>query len=175
MRAAASLAVASLLRAPTRTVTRILVLAASVGLLGAMLLFIGNSLRAQSAATIRSVALDWQGPVGSYGAAQNVAAGVAQQHGVLQASAAATAPFSGVSHTGAAGVSTAGTGSILAVPSGYDQHFSVYRFLQGGLVPGQIVLDRSCRRRYRRKSATRSRSPRDPGHARARSRSQASR
>ncbi len=141
MRAAASLAVAGLLRAPTRTVTRILVLAASVGLLGAMLLFIGNSLRAQSAATIRSVALDWQGPVGSYGAAQSVAAGVAQQRGVLQASAAATAPFAGVSHSGPAGVSTAGTGSILAVPPGYDQHFGVYRFLQGSLVPGQIVLD----------------------------------
>jgi putative ABC transport system permease protein len=141
VRAAASLALASLVRAPARTITRTLVLAASVGLLGAMLLFIGNSLRTMAASTIRSVPLDWQGPVGSYGAAQSVAAGVAQQHGVVQASAAATAPFTGVSHSGPAGVSTAGAGSILAVPPGYDQHFSVYRYLEGALMPGQIVLD----------------------------------
>ncbi len=141
MRAAASLALASLVRAPGRTVTRILVLAASVGLLGAMLMFIGNSLRTMADSTVRSVPLDWQGPVGSYGAAQSIAAGVGQQYGVLHATAAATAPVSGVSHSGAAGVSNTGTGSILAVPPGYDNYFHVYRFLQGALVPGQIVLD----------------------------------
>ena len=60
---------------------------------------------------------------------------------MTRASPAATAPFSGVSHTGPAGVSTAGSGSLLAVPPGYERSFDVYRFLQGRLAPGQIVLD----------------------------------
>ena len=141
MRPAISLALAGLVRSPWRTTARVLVLAAAVGLLGAMLLFIGSSLRTMAASTIRSVPLDWQGPVASYGAAQKLAAGVARQRGVKAATAAATAPFSGVSHTGPAGISNAGAGSILAVPPGYERNFSVFRYLYGGLVPGQIVLD----------------------------------
>ena len=54
---------------------------------------------------------------------------------------AATAPFAGVTHSGVAGVSTAGSGSLLAVPPGYEHSFNAYRFLEGGLAPGQIVLD----------------------------------
>jgi putative ABC transport system permease protein len=141
VRAAASLALAGLIRSPGRTATRVVVLAAAVGLLGAMLLFIGSSLRSMTGTAIRSVPLDWQGPVGSYTAARTVADGVARQSGVLHAAPAATAPFAGVSHTGAAGVSNAGAGSLFAVPPGYEQKWTVYRFLQGHLVPGQIVLD----------------------------------
>ncbi len=141
MRASATLALTGLVRSPGRTLTRALVLAAAVGLLGAMLLFIGSSLRTMTGGAVRSVPLDLQGPVASYGAAQRIAAGVAAQKGVLASTPAATAPFSGVSHSGPAGVSTAGTGSLLAVPPGYEQHFNVYRFLQGGFKPGQIVLD----------------------------------
>jgi putative ABC transport system permease protein len=141
LRAAATLALAGLARAPGRTATRVLVLAAAVGLLGAMLLFIGSSLRSMTGATVRSVPLDWQGPVASYAAAQHVATGVAGQPGVLRASPAATAPFAGVSHSGPAGLSTAGSGSVLAVPPGVERNFTVYRFLQGELKPGQIVLD----------------------------------
>ena len=126
---------------PGRTLARVLVLAAAVGLLGAMLLFIGSSLRSMTGSTIHSVPLDWQGPVASYGAAQRVAAAVTNQRGVAQATAAATAPFAGVSHSGPAGLSNAGAGSLLAVPSGYEQHFNVYRYLQGSLQPGQVVLD----------------------------------
>ena len=48
-------------------------LAAAVALLGAMLLFIGHSLRTMTASATRSVPLDWQGPVSSYKAAQKVA------------------------------------------------------------------------------------------------------
>jgi hypothetical protein len=118
---------------------RILVLAASVGLLGAMLLFIGSSLRTMAGSAIRSVPLDWQGPVGSLSAAQSVAAGVSRQGGVQAAVPAATAPFAGITHSGPGGVSTTGKGSVLAVPASYP--FNVYRFLQGSLVPGQIVLD----------------------------------
>ena len=70
-----------------------------------------------------------------------MASGVAQQRGVSHALPAATAPFASVSHSGAAGVSTAGSGSLLAVPPGYEHSFNVYRYLQGGLAPGQIVLD----------------------------------
>jgi putative ABC transport system permease protein len=141
MSAAAALALKGLIRSPGRTATRIVVLAAAVGLLGAMLLFIGSSLRTMTGSAIRSVPLDLQGPVASYDAARTVAAGVAQQRGVLAAAPAATAPFAGVSHSGAAGLSNAGAGSLLAVPPGYEQHFSVYRFLQGQLQPGQVVLD----------------------------------
>src|SRR5262249_37510829 len=106
-----------------------------------MLLFIGSSLRTMAGSTIRSVPLDWQGPVGSYAAARSVATGVAHQRGVLQAAPAATAPFSGVVHSGPAGVTSAGSGSVLAVTPGYQQRFGVYRYLQGSLAPGQIVLD----------------------------------
>ncbi len=38
--------------------------AAAVALLGSMLLFIGHSLRTMTGSAIRSVPLDWQGPVG---------------------------------------------------------------------------------------------------------------
>jgi putative ABC transport system permease protein len=141
MRAAAVLGLKGLVRSPGRTATRVVVLAAAVGLLGAMLLFIGSSLRTMTGAAIRSVPLDLQGPVASAGAARSVAASVAQQRGVLAAVPAATAPFAGVSHSGAAGLSNAGTGSLLAVPPGYEQRFDVYRLLQGGLKPGQVVLD----------------------------------
>ena len=141
MSAAVRLALAGLLRSRARTATRTLVLAAAVGLLGAMLLFIGSSLRTMAGSTIRSVPLDWQGPVSSYASARSVSAGVVHQRGVLAAVPAATAPFSGVVHSGPAGVSTAGSGSMLAIQPGYEHHFNVYRFLQGSLVPGQIVLD----------------------------------
>jgi putative ABC transport system permease protein len=141
MRAASTLALAGLLRAPGRTLIRVLVLAAAVGLLGAMLLFIGSSLRSMTGAAIRSVPLDLQGPVSSYRTASRLASAVGHQPGVSQATAAATAPFAGVSHAGPAGLSTAGAGSLLAVPPGYDQRFGVFRFLEGKLEPGHIVLD----------------------------------
>ncbi|HWF51770.1 MAG TPA: ABC transporter permease [Solirubrobacteraceae bacterium] len=141
MRAAATLALAGLVRSPGRTLTRVLVLAAAVGLLGAMLLFIGSSLRSMTGGAIRSVPLDWQGPVPSYSAARSIGAVVARQPGVLEATPAATAPFAGISHAGPAGLSNAGAGSLLAVPPGYEQNFHVYRMLQGRLAPGHIVLD----------------------------------
>jgi putative ABC transport system permease protein len=141
MRAAATLAVSGLMRSPVRSFTRILVLGAAVALLGSMLLFIGSSLSSVTAAAVRSVPLDWQGPVASYAQAQSVASGVAQQRGVSHALPAATAPFASAVHSGPAGVSTAGRGSLLAVPPGYEHSFSVYRYLQGKLAPGQIVLD----------------------------------
>ena len=58
-----------LTRTPLRTAVRAFVLMISVALLGAMVLFIGNSLRTMTATTVRSVPLDWQGPVGSAAAA----------------------------------------------------------------------------------------------------------
>jgi putative ABC transport system permease protein len=141
MRAAAALATSGLTRSPVRTLTRVLVLGVAVALLGSMLLFIGSSLSSMTATAVRSVPLDWQGPVASYRLAQGVASRVAQQRGVSHALPAATAPFTGMSHSGSAGVSSAGSGSLLAVPPGYEHSFDVYRYLQGGLVPGEIVLD----------------------------------
>ncbi|MDX6594923.1 MAG: putative transport system permease protein [Solirubrobacterales bacterium] len=141
MSAALQLAVARLRHRPGQTVTQALVLAAAVALLGAMILFIGHSLRTMTASATRSVPLDLQGPVENYGQARKLSAGIARQPDVAQASPVATAPFAGVSHRGGSGVTDAGAGAILAVPPGYLQHIEAFRFLRGGLRPGQIVLD----------------------------------
>ena len=50
-----------LARSPLQTTIRILVLAASAALLGAMVLFVGHSLRTMTGSAVRSVPLDWQG------------------------------------------------------------------------------------------------------------------
>lgn len=141
MNGAIRLSLAGLARSPGRTVVRIVVLAAAVALLGSMLLFIGHSLQTMTGSAIRAVPLDWQGPVGSHDQARRVATGVAVQPGIEQASATATAPFAGASHTGAAGTTDAGSGSILAVPTDYLAHIKTFRLLQGSLRPGAIVLD----------------------------------
>lgn len=135
------LAVAGLARAPGKTLTRIVVLAAAVALLDGILLFVGNSLRTASGSAVRGVPLDLQGPVSSAAQARRVAAGVGSQRGVLQASATATAPFSSLRHAGPGGTTSAGHGSILAVPPGYLSHIRTFRFLQGSLRPGGVVLD----------------------------------
>jgi putative ABC transport system permease protein len=134
-------ALAGIVRAPFRTLVRVVALAAAVALLGSMLLFIGHSLRTMTASAVRSVPLDWQAPVTSYRQARGVARLVAKQPGIQQASPAATAPFAGVSHSGSAGLTNAGSGSLLAVPPGYLTHINTFRFLQGSLQPGAVVLD----------------------------------
>ena len=142
MIAVAPLALSELARSPWRTLVRVLTLAAAVGLLGAMLLFVGHSLGTMTGTAVRSVPLDWQGPVGSYRAATQVAAGVAHQPGVAEAVPTATAPFAGLEHTApAVGTIRSGAGSILAVPPGYSAHLHTFRFLRGSLRPGEIVLD----------------------------------
>ncbi|MGZ4380996.1 MAG: FtsX-like permease family protein [Gaiellaceae bacterium] len=142
MTALARLALVGLVRAPLRSAVRIATLAAAVALVGAMILFVGHSLRTMTAGAVRSVPIDWQGPVSSYPSALDVAAGVAHQPGVLQASAVATAPFAGIAHRSAAlGAIHSGAGSILAVPPGYLEHIPAFRFLRGSLRRGEIVLD----------------------------------
>jgi len=141
MRVAVGLAVTGLLRTPGRTATRILVLAASVALLGGMLLFVSNSLRTVSGSAVRSVPLDWQGPVGSYGQALQVAKAVGRQSGVAQSLPAATAPLAGASHTGPNGVSSSGSGAVLAVPADYPSRIPTIRLLEGAITPGGVVLD----------------------------------
>lgn len=141
MRTALSFTLAAILRVPGRTLVRIVVLAAAVALLGSMLLFIGHSLRTITGSAIRGVPLDWQGPVSSYRQAQTVAVSVARQRGILQASATATVPFAAASHTGPAGLTNAGSGAVLAIPSGYQAHIHTFRLLEGSLKPGSIVLD----------------------------------
>jgi putative ABC transport system permease protein len=139
--AAVRFALAGIVRTPGRTLVRVLVLASAVALLGSMLMFIGHSLRTMTSSTLRGVPLDWQGPVGSYAQDLRVAAGVARQPGIAQASATATAPFAGASHIGLAGITRAGTGSVLAVPTNYLSHIHTFRLLHGAFVPGAIVLD----------------------------------
>ena len=142
MRAVAPLAFSELVRAPGRTIVRVLTLAAAVGLLGAMVLFVGHSLGTMTTGAVRSVPLDWQGPVGSYRSATQVTASVARQPGVVEAVPSATAPFAGLEHVSAsAGTIRAGAGSILAVPPGYAAHIGTFRFLRGSLQPGRVVLD----------------------------------
>jgi putative ABC transport system permease protein len=119
----------------------VLVLAAAVALLGGMLLFVGNSLRTVTGSAVRNVALDWQGPVPSATQARQIAAGVARQPGILQASPTATAPLAGAMHTGPAGTTRTGAGAILAVPLDYQTHIKSFRLLQGQLAPGAVVLD----------------------------------
>jgi putative ABC transport system permease protein len=139
--AALRFALAGIVRAPFRTLVRVAALAAAVALLGSMLLFIGHSLRTMTSSAVRSVPLDWQGPVASYAQALKVAHAVAKQPGIQQASPAATAPFAGVSHSGLGGTTNAGYGSLLAVPPGYLTHVDTFRFLQGSLQQGAVVLD----------------------------------
>src|SRR3954466_11246183 len=102
MRSAAALlrlAGAGLLHSPTRTLVRVVTLAAAVALLAAMLLFVGHSLRTMTGGAVRSVPLDWQGPVASRQAALHVADQVAKEPGILEAAAVATAPLAGAEHT----------------------------------------------------------------------------
>lgn len=141
MRVSVRLAVAGLLAAPGRTIVRIVVLAAAVALLGSMLLFVGHSLQTMTGSAIRSVPLDWQGPVASYRQDETVASQVAQQRGVAHAAATATAPFSAAEHRGVAGSTTAGQGAIFAVDPSYASRFQTFRMLKGALVPGAVVLD----------------------------------
>ncbi|TML18783.1 MAG: ABC transporter permease [Actinobacteria bacterium] len=141
MIALARFAIAGLLRAPLRAFVRVLVLAASSALLGAMVLFVGHSLHTMTASAVQSVPLDWQGPVTTAAAAKRVAPGVAQQPGIQEAVPVATAPFAGTSHTAAVGTIRAGAGALLAVPPGYTSHIQTFRFLRGSMKPGAIVLD----------------------------------
>src|SRR5215470_4456719 len=141
MRAVAPLVLSELARAPGRTALRVLTLAASVGLLAAMLLFVGHSLRTMTGSAVRSVPLDWQAPVGSARAAKQVAAVTAEDPAVRESVPVATAPFAGIVHRAAVGTIRAGAGAILAVPQNYTQSIHVYRFLRGGLRPGRVVLD----------------------------------
>ena len=142
MRVAAPLAFAELVRAPVKTAVRVLTLAAAVGLLAAMLLFVGHSLGTMTSSAVRGVPLDWQGPVSNAQAATTVASRVGRQAGVAEAVPAATAPFAGVEHI-SRGVGTirSGAGSILAVPPSYLAHIHTFRFLRGSLRPGQVVFD----------------------------------
>jgi putative ABC transport system permease protein len=139
--AAARIALAGLVRAPGRTVVRIVVLAAATALLGGMILFVGNALHQMSGSAVRAVPLDWQGPVGSYAQDARVASRVARQAGVGQASATATAPLAASGHTGAGGKTSTGSGGVLGVPPDYLARIHTFRMLQGSLKPGGVVLD----------------------------------
>lgn len=110
MRALALFVLQGLVRAPARTAIRVVVLAGAVALLAAMLAFVGHALSTMTGSAVRSVPLDWQGPVSSYRAAVQSARGVARQQDVLQAVPAATAPFAGFEHA-AAGVGTIRSGA----------------------------------------------------------------
>jgi len=135
------LAGAALRAAPGRTVVRIAVLSVAAALLGAMVLFVGHSLQTMTGFSVRSVALDWQGPVGTYAQDVQTARDVSAQRGIAHAYATATAPFSGAAHRGASGLTNAGSGAIFAVDASYLQGISTFRLLRGGLQPGAIVLD----------------------------------
>src|SRR2546429_8535171 len=107
------------MRAPFKAAVRVLTLAAAVGLLAAMLLFVGHSLGTMTSTAVRSVPLDWQGPVGSYPAAVRVAQNVAKQPRVLEAAPAAAAPVAGIEHRApAAGADRSRAGGGPSVAAG---------------------------------------------------------
>jgi len=141
MSAALQLGLARLRRRPGQSATQVFVLAVAVALLGTMVLFIGHSLRTMTAAATRSVPLDLQAPVASYPKARLLATKVAAEPEVAQASAVATAPFTGIGHRGPEGATASGSGAVLAVPPGYLAHIDTFHFLHGGLRPGEVVLD----------------------------------
>src|SRR5262249_38787937 len=114
--------------------------AAAVGMRGAMVVFVGHSLGTMTGTATRSVPLDWQGPVGSYGAAVRVAGGVSRQPGVLEAAPVATASFAGIEHRAPGGTIRSGAGSILAVPPRYRDQVHTFRFLRGPLRSGEVVF-----------------------------------
>jgi putative ABC transport system permease protein len=138
---ALQLGLAGFWRRPVHALTQVLVLAAAVALLGAMILFIGHSLSTMTASVARNVPLDLQGPVASQGDAEALASAVGRQSHIARSAAVATAPFAGVSHRGAAGVSSAGQGSVLAVGPGYQRDFETFRYLRGSMREGEVVLD----------------------------------
>src|SRR5207302_7914018 len=110
LRAAWTLAVAGLARAPGRTLARVVVLAGAVALLAAMIAFVGHSLRTMTGSAVRSVPLDWQGPVSSFHAAERTAGRVGRQPGVRAAAVVATGPFAGLEHRAAVGTIRSGAG-----------------------------------------------------------------
>ena len=126
---------------PARTLLRVLVLSVAVALLAAMLVFVGHSLRTMTASATSSTPLDWQGAVASYPAVLRVAADVAREPDVLQASPTATAPFASAEHRAPVGEIHTGSGAILAVPPGYLRHLFTLRLLHGAMREGEIVLD----------------------------------
>jgi putative ABC transport system permease protein len=94
-----------------------------------------------TSSAVRSVPLDWQGPVASHRQALAVARATAAQAQIAQASATATAPLAQTVHVGPNGTTTAGQGAVLAVPPDYLNHLNTFRFLHGHLGPGGVVLD----------------------------------
>jgi putative ABC transport system permease protein len=136
-----SLALAGLRRRPTRSALRVGVVALAVGLLAGMILFIGNSLRSASTSALSQVPLDLQAPVTSLAKDQKAAAAMLHQPGVAYAGATATAPFASAERS-SGGLSTrTANGAVLAVPHSYAANVHTFRFLQGGLKPGGVVLD----------------------------------
>src|SRR2546429_9234750 len=96
MRAVARFVLTGLRRQPGKTVTRVLVLSIAVALIGAMSVFVAHSLRTMTASAVRSVPLDWQAPLASYGSTTPLAPEVRRQPGGAHAPPPATAPVPGV-------------------------------------------------------------------------------
>ena len=116
-------------------------LAAAVGLLGAMVLFVGHSLRTMTASAVRTVPLDWQGPVASDRGRPSRRRARRAAARRRQAAAAATAPFAGATTRRAARDDPRRSGLDPRGPAGYLAHIHTFRFLRGTLRPGEIVLD----------------------------------
>jgi putative ABC transport system permease protein len=130
----------SLRYAWARSLTQLLAVAAGLALLGSILFFVAGNLGSMTRAAATRVPLDWQAAVPDAATATALAGKIHDVQGIVGAAPAATATLSGASHETANGLATAGSGSILAVPPDYLDHFHPFHLLTGHLNPSGVVL-----------------------------------
>ncbi len=90
---------------------------------------------------VRSVPLDWQGPVGRYSADRASPAPSPRSQGSSRRLRPRPPRSPGSSIVAPIGTIRSGAGSILAVPPSYLRGIHTFRFLRGSLLPGQVVFD----------------------------------
>ena len=126
-----------------------------------MLLFVGHSLRTMTASAVRSVPLDWQGPVASLrSSAERSPPAWRGQPGVLAGSPGRDGAVR--RRRPHARPARRRSAPAPARSSPYRRatcdHIHTFRFLRGSLAPGEVVLDQQLAATLQAESATRSRS-----------------
>jgi putative ABC transport system permease protein len=123
-----------------RSLAQVLAIAAALAMLGSILLFISGNLGLMTRSAAAKVPLDWQAAVADATIATSIATRLNSVPGVAEARPAATATFARAQHGLSAGVATAGSGSILAVPTNYLGTIGPFHLLTGQLESGGVIL-----------------------------------